>query len=67
VFVVDKLDALPTRFARIIRQISLKREGNALVQELEREIPHDYLSDIMERARRVEEGDEQLIFAEELV
>jgi hypothetical protein len=40
---------------------------DALVEELQREIPHDYLSDIMERARRVEEGDEQLIFAEELV
>jgi superfamily II DNA or RNA helicase len=67
VFVVDKLDALPARFARIIRQISLNHGGNALVQELEREIPHGYLSDIMERARRVEEGDEQLIFAEELI
>ena len=67
VFVVDKLDALPTRFARIIRQMSLNRDGNALVEELEREIPHGYLSDIMEQARMVEEGNEQLIFAEELI
>ncbi len=64
--VVDKLDALPTRFARMIRQISLNDDANGIIEELQKHIPHGYLTDIMERARMVEEGDEQLIFAEEL-
>ncbi|MCP5102745.1 MAG: helicase, partial [bacterium] len=64
--VVDELDALPTRFARLIRGIRLNGNGNDAAAELQKHIPHRYLTDIIQRARRVEEGDEQLIFAEEL-
>lgn len=64
--VAEKLDALPTRYARLIRNINLNEDSNAVVTELQRYVPHGYLTDIIERARKVEEGDEQLIFAEEL-
>ncbi len=67
VTVADKLDALPTRYARMIRKSSLTDDGEAVVLNLQKDIPHDYLTDIIERARKVEEGDEQLIFAEELI
>jgi superfamily II DNA or RNA helicase len=66
IFVIQKLDALPERFARMIRSLSmnkLDREFN----ELEKAIPHRYLINIVEKARKVEEGEECLIFAEESI
>lgn len=64
--VIKNLDALPERFARMIRSLSmnqLDREFN----ELEKAIPHSYLINIVNTSRKVEEGEECLIFAEEFI
>jgi superfamily II DNA or RNA helicase len=66
IHVIQKLDALPERFARNIRSLSLKKLEHQF-PELEQAIPHRYLIEIMEAARKVEEGAEYLIFAEELI
>jgi superfamily II DNA or RNA helicase len=65
-FVVKELDALPERFARLIRAInekSLEKDFN----ELQRQIPLDYLLSIIDREQKIEEGREILILSEELI
>jgi len=65
-YILQKLDALPERYAKMIRAI----EGKTLVKSLDdfqREVPHNYLLDIIERERKIEEGQESLILSEELI
>jgi len=65
-FVVNDLDALPERFAKLIRAIDSKTlEKN--FNELQRQIPLDYLLSIIEREQKIEEGRETLILSEELI
>ncbi len=66
IFVIQKLDALPERFARMIRSLSLNKLDREF-NDLEKAIPHRYLINIVDKARKVEEGEECLIFAEELI
>jgi superfamily II DNA or RNA helicase len=62
--VIRELDALPAHFARMIRRVSFDRlEQDA--EDLRRQIPHRYLMEIMEKARKVDDGVEYIIFAEE--
>ena len=65
IMVVEKLDALPEHYAKHIRGISLKRHKKEL-SILQTIIPHSYLIDIIEKANKVEEGEECLILSEEL-
>ena len=65
-YVVKDLDALPDRFAKLIRSIEVKNLEDVF-KDLQKEIPHSYLLDIIERERRIEEGKESLILSEELV
>lgn len=65
-YVLKELDALPDRYARLIRAIDLKKlEGD--FKELEQEVPHQYLLSIIERERQIDEGKESLILSEELL
>jgi hypothetical protein len=66
IFVIQKLDALPERFARMIRSLSMNQLDREF-KELEKAIPHRYLINIVTTARKVEEGEECLIFAEEFI
>jgi superfamily II DNA/RNA helicase len=66
IFVIQKLDALPERFARMIRSLSMNKLDQEF-NELEKAIPHRYLINIVNAARKVEEGEECLIFAEEFI
>jgi len=65
-YVLKPLDALPDRFARQIRAISEKTLEED-IKALEKVVTHQYLMEIMEKARSVEEGEETLILAEELI
>ena len=65
-YVVKNLDALPERFLRRIRAIDLKRLEKDF-NELQRQVPHNYLLDIIYRERAIEEGKETLILSEELI
>lgn len=65
-YVLEELDALPDRAAKKIRAISIEtldEDVSALMQE----VPHSYLMEIRETAERIDEGEESLILAEELV
>lgn len=66
IFVIQKLDALPERFARMIRLLPVNQLDPEF-NRLEQAIPHRYLINIVNTARKVEEGEECLIFAEELI
>jgi len=66
IFVIQKLDALPERFARMIRSLSLNKLDREF-KDLEKAIPHRYLINIVNTAGKVEEGEECLIFAEEFI
>lgn len=64
--VVRELDGLPERCGRQIRAVEWKNlEGD--FTDLTRQIPHQYLSDIIDRQRQIEEGKESLIVSEELI
>jgi superfamily II DNA or RNA helicase len=65
-YVVKELDALPERFARFIRLVELKNLQEQ-VEQLQQQVPHSYLSSIIERERQIEEGKESLILSEELL
>jgi len=62
--VMQQLDALPEHFARLIRHISFNHLDQDFTQ-LEQAVPHRYLMEIMDKAKRVEEGEEFIIFAEQ--
>lgn len=65
-FVLQKLGALPERYAKLIR--SIKPEGMTQgIKELMVEVPHAYLLSILERERQIDEGKEHLILSEELI
>lgn len=65
-YVIRELDALPERYAKLIRSIdieSLKED----IKVLETEVPHSYLINIIEREKKIDEGREELILSEELI
>lgn len=63
-YVIKELGDLPLKFARTIRSIR-KEKIDEDVQKLIKEVPHSYLTKIIEDADAVEEGQESLILAEE--
>jgi superfamily II DNA/RNA helicase len=65
-YILRELDALPDRYARFIRTISVS-DLNEDVERLQKECPHSYLVGIIERERQIEEGEELLILSEELI
>ncbi|MBI4652552.1 hypothetical protein HY745_15020, partial [Candidatus Desantisbacteria bacterium] len=64
-YVLTKLDALPGRYAKLIRAISIENLKEDF-EELKKEVPHSYLLNIIERENLIEEGKESLILSEEL-
>lgn len=65
-YVIRDLDALPDRYAKLIRAIDIKSLKEDM-KELEKEVPHTYLIDIIEREKKIDEGREVLILSEELI
>ncbi|GBD96117.1 ATP-dependent helicase HepA [bacterium BMS3Abin06] len=65
-YVVRDLDALPDRYAKLIRAIDIKTLKEDM-KELEKEVPHKYLIDIIDREKKIDEGREVLILSEELI
>ncbi len=65
-YVLKDLDALPDRFAKLIRAIELKNFIEDF-NELKDEVPHAYLLNIIEREKQIDEGKESLILSEELI
>jgi superfamily II DNA or RNA helicase len=65
-YVLKELDALPDRYAKAIRAIDLKNLDKE-IKELEKEVPHKYLLNIIDREKKIDEGKESLILSEELI
>lgn len=65
-YVLKDLDALPSRYAKLIRSVKIEKL-NEDFRDLKKEIPHTYLLNIIDRERQIEEGKESLILSEELV
>jgi superfamily II DNA or RNA helicase len=65
-YVLKFLDTLPERFAKQIRAISEKNLDED-IKALEKEVNHQYLMDIIDKAKAIEEGGEVLILSEELI
>lgn len=64
--VIEKLAALPEQYSKQIRAISVKNLEKSF-SEFRKAVPHRYLIEIIEKAKRIEEGVEYLILAEELI
>ncbi|MDD5013768.1 MAG: helicase-related protein, partial [Atribacterota bacterium] len=65
-YVLKELDALPERYAKAIRAIDLKNLDKES-KEFEKEVPHNYLLNIIDREKKIDEGRETLILSEELI
>jgi len=65
-YVLKELDALPERYAKAIRAIDLKNLDRE-IKELEKKVPHNYLLNIIDREKKIDEGRESLILSEELI
>ena len=65
-YVLEKLDDLPSRFSRLIRAINEKNIKKDM-QTLQEEIPHGYLINIINKANIIGKGEEYLILSEELI
>ena len=62
--VIEKLDSLPARYLKFIRSISEKKL-DADMAELVKQVPHKYLTGLLNQADKIDEGEEILILAEE--
>lgn len=65
-YVVEKLDALPDRFMKMIRSIDLKTLDEDMANLIE-DVPPNYLMKIIEREQTIANEKEMLILAEELI
>lgn len=59
--VLKELDSLPEHYMKLIRKIKAN-EINKLIEQ----VPHDYLSDIINKSKRIDDAEEHLILSEEL-
>jgi hypothetical protein len=64
-YIMKELGSLPAKFAKSIRAIRKERLQDD-VDNLILEVPQDYLSEIIEKANSIQDGEESLILAEEL-
>ena len=64
--ILQKLDALPDRYTKMLRAIDSRKLPNDFLA-FKNEVPHSYLISITEREHRIEEGQESLILSEELI
>ena len=65
-YVLEKLNNIPERFARLIRAINDKNIEKDL-KALQKTIPHSYLAAIINKANKIQKGEEYLILSEELI
>ena len=65
-FVVSELDSLPELYHKQIRRIS-KKTLNKDIRQLMKDVPHNYLIDIIKKSESIDEAEENLILAEELI
>ncbi len=62
--VLESLDGLPDRFAKLIRAFDEKTLKDD-IEEFKKEVPHQYLERIIKKSTSVNDGKERLILAEE--
>ena len=65
-FVVSELDSLPELYHKQIRRISNKTIEKEIKRLIE-DVPHVYLTDIIKKSESIDEAEEKIILAEELI
>ena len=65
IYVLEKLDALPGGYLKMIRELKLSKLNNEL-EKLNSIIPPDYLKKILNKANKIDESEEHLIISEEI-
>jgi len=65
-FVVSELDSLPELYHKQIRRISNKSLEKD-IKKLMEDVPHSYLTGIIKKSESIDEAEEKLILAEELI
>ncbi len=65
-YVIKELDALPDRYLKAIRAINLKHLERDF-KEIDENIPHKYLLNIIDREKKIDEESESVILSEELI
>lgn len=65
--VAKDLDSLIDSNAKYLRSIDTGKNKKDIFADLKERIPHNYLRDMIEKANKIEEGEETLIIAEELL
>ena len=64
--VVEELDSLPDHYEKVVRSID-ERALQKDIARLIKLVPHSYLTDVINKAQAIDEGEESLILAEELL
>lgn len=64
--VIKELDALPERYEKLVRSLDTD-DFEKMYKSLTSEIPHPYLTQIIERANAIEDEKETIILSEELI
>lgn len=64
--VVEELDALPDHYEKVVRAVDERTLQNDITH-LMKLVPHAYLTDVINKAQAIDEGEESLILAEELI
>jgi len=64
--IIKELDALPDFYMKLIRAMDKESAKNDL-EDLKDKLPHKYLMKIISKAQKIDEGEESLILAEELI
>lgn len=64
--VIVNLDSLPDYFMKRIRAIDLD-DPDMGIKQLINELPHEYVTVMLDKAQKIEEGEEVLILSEELI
>ena len=66
IVVIRTLDSLPEYYLKEIRALNVNQPEESL-KKLMKELPHHYLTVMLESARKIEEGEEVIILSEELI
>jgi len=64
-YTMEKLNSIPERFLKLIRAINNKNIKKDLA-DLQKMVPHSYLAAIINKANKIQKGEEYLILSEEL-
>jgi len=64
--IFNELDGLPKYYQKIIRNIKIDKDIEIIINEIQKELPENYVNRVLKMAENIDKQDESLIFSEEL-